>query len=101
MIVEDNDQARTMLRETQIYHQNPKLTDVLTNEQRRFFPLRKIKEDPLFQKKRASSILQLADFCAYVFKKFLMKDYRYDPRFIAPIWGQLVDPVVPMPNDEQ
>lgn len=99
MVVEDNEQARSFLRETQNYHQNPKLAETLDEETRRFFPLRKIKEDPLFQRKRSSSVLQIADFCAYVWKKYLLKDAGYDPRFIDPIWGQLVAPVVPIPKE--
>jgi hypothetical protein len=38
----------------------------------KYFPFIKIKEDPLFQPKRRSSVLQIADFCAYIFKRYLM-----------------------------
>ena len=38
------------------------------------FPYRKIKEDPLFQPKRSTSVLVLADFCAYVVKRIVMNN---------------------------
>jgi hypothetical protein len=59
------------------------------------FPLRKIKEDQLFQAKRQSHPLIVADFCAYVWKKALMKDARYK-RFLLPFVEQIIhldDPV--------
>jgi hypothetical protein len=43
----------------------------------------------LFQPKRQSSALIVADFCAYVLKKSLMKDSRYD-RFLEPIREKLI-----------
>jgi hypothetical protein len=84
MIVEDNNEARSTLRGAQAYYQDQRITSVMDEERRKIFALRKIKEDPLFQKKRKSSVLQVADFCAYVFKKHLMGDRRYD-RFLDPM----------------
>jgi hypothetical protein len=54
----------------------------------KYFPLRKIKHRPLFEAKAPSSALQVADFCAYVFKRRLMQDRRYD-RFFEPIHAQI------------
>lgn len=51
------------------------------------FPFRRIKQRPLFEPKAPSSILQIADFCAYVFKRKLMDDARYD-RFFWPLYEQ-------------
>lgn len=88
MVVEDNDQSRQYIRQAQSFHQKRGVLDFLDEGARKHFPLRKIKEDPLFQKKRKSSVLQLADFCAYVFKKNMMKDDRY-ARFIDQMWDQV------------
>jgi hypothetical protein len=90
LIVEDNDQSRSVLRETHNFHQQRNVADLLSMDARRYFPLRKIKEDPLFQTKRKSSVLQLADFCGYVAKKYLMGDERYD-RFFNPMRDQFFD----------
>ena len=89
LIVENNDQARKMIGDVQRYHQDKKIVDVLSEKTRKIFPFRKIREDPLFQPKRQSSALIIADFCAYVLKKSLMKDQRYD-RFLDPIRSGLI-----------
>jgi len=73
LVVEDNQQARTAIRENHLYHQDPNIAKFLTGRMRNHFPFRKIKEEPLFQPKRPSSVLQLADFCAYVGKRMLME----------------------------
>lgn len=84
LVVEDNQQARRRIQETQRYYQRNDVVESLDDEAaRRHFPFRKIREDPLFQEKRSGSALQLADFCAYVFKRHLMGDSRYDPIFNA------------------
>ena len=72
LIVEDNDRARRSIRDFQRHHQDPRNIDLIEERARKHFPLRKIKEDPLFQPKRRSSILQLSDFVAYVVKRALM-----------------------------
>ncbi len=89
LIVEDNQNARKLILYTQRFHQNNDISILLNNDERMHFPYKKIKEDPLFQQKRKSSVLQVADFCAYVFKRFLMnqKDTRY-LRFFDPMRGQ-------------
>lgn len=86
LIVEDNQRARKLMRETQLYYQNPGDLSRFNADARRHFPFEKIKEEPFFQPKRKSSPLQLADFCAYVWKRFLMK--RTDElylRFLNPM----------------
>lgn len=72
MIVEDNDQARRHIREFQQYYQTHSITAALDDDAKKYFPFRKIKEDPLFQAKRPSSVLQLADFWAYIAKRIAM-----------------------------
>lgn len=96
MIAEDNEQARSLIRQTQRALQDQSL--VLEIESHRaHFPFRKIKEDPLFQPKRKSSPLQVADFCAYVFKRVAMGDDRYR-RFLDPMVDQIEDWLEPAPT---
>lgn len=89
LIVEDNEQARNTIRDVQRYHRDKKIVDVLSEKSRQIFPLRKIKEDPLFQPKRTSNALIVADFCAYVVKRSLMGDKSYD-QFMDPIRDLIV-----------
>jgi hypothetical protein len=81
IVAEDNQRARRWIKEAYAFHQDRRIVDRLSEESRRHFPFRKLKEDPLFQNKRRSSVLQVADFCAYVFKRILMNenDERYLP----------------------
>jgi hypothetical protein len=90
MVVEDNEQAREFIHQMHQHNQDRKL-EMLEPKERQFFPLKKIVEDPLFQAKRPTSPLQLADFCAYVVKKRLMGDARYDEVFDL-LAGQIVEP---------
>jgi Protein of unknown function (DUF3800) len=81
LIVENNDQAKKIVSDLQRYHQDHAIEALLDERDRGHFPFRKIKEDPLFQPKKASNPLILADFCAYVFKRVLMQDDRYNRFF--------------------
>jgi Protein of unknown function (DUF3800) len=83
MVVEDNEQARSHIRNFQNYYQRGDFSEMIA-EHKGIFPLKRIKEDPLFQGKRKTSILQLADFWAYVAKRSAMKDERY-MRFFEPM----------------
>jgi Protein of unknown function (DUF3800) len=91
-VVENNEQAKALIKQTHNYHQEKRLDYILSDTDRQHFPFRRIKEDPLFQDKRPGSALQLADFCAYVFKRFLMNktDSRY-LRFFEPMKECFVD----------
>ena len=90
LIAEDNDNARSTIRETLKYLQTRDMAGVTDVKEHAHFPLRKIKEDPLFQSKRKSSPLQIADFCAYVFKRMLMNnDDEHYSRFWEPMRKQL------------
>ena len=89
MVVEDNDQARKSIRDLQAHHQDKRIELTLNEKERQHFPLRKIQEDPLFQPKRQSNPLVLADFCAYVFKRVLMRDSKYE-RFFDPFRPKLI-----------
>jgi len=93
LIAEDNSQSRSFIRDTQNFYQDPEkvpaLKDYHESDLAMHFPFRKIKEDPLFQPKKPSNPLIIADFCAYVFKKFMMKDERYN-RFFDPMREKLI-----------
>ena len=95
LIVEDNQHARALIKQTHLYHQDRHQPQLLDPNISQYFPLRKIKEDPLFQPKRKGSVLQVADFFAYTFKRYLMKDQRYvsfirgnQPFFLAGEYGR-------------
>jgi hypothetical protein len=90
MVVEDNDDARRHIKDAQRYLQQPGLIALLDEDEKKYFPFTKIKEDPLFQRKRSSSPLQLADFCAYVIKRKIMNpDDQRISRFFDPLVNQI------------
>ena len=82
-------EPRNFITDVQRFHQSKKFAETMDEETRKHFPLRKIKEDPLFQPKRQSHPLIFADFCAYVWKRVLMGDTRYD-RFFNPFRKQVI-----------
>jgi hypothetical protein len=88
LIAEDNEHVRKHIRNTVRENQNPKIYETVDPKARKFLPLTKIKQSPLFEPKTPSSVLQLADYCAYVWKKRLMEDRHYD-RFFDPFRGHL------------
>ena len=83
LVAENNDKSKKFISDVQRFHQDRKFSATLSEEAQKHFPLRKIKEDPLFQPKRQSHPLIVADFCAYVWKRILMGDKRYDRFFDA------------------
>jgi hypothetical protein len=89
LVVENNDRAKAAMRHMHQWHQSKKILFVLDNFSRQLLPFRKIRQDPLFQDKRPSNALIIADFCAYVWKRILMKDERY-VRFLNPIKKQII-----------
>lgn len=97
MIVEDNKESRSLISSTQRFYQDRKLTQALTEDQRKLFPLRKIKEDPAFQKKRAHHPLVLADFISFTVKRKYMNDPRID-RFCRPWWKRGAGLQVQLPS---
>ncbi len=89
LVVEDHRDARNFIREAQNYHQSKNVEGLEDPKLSLHFPLRKIKEDPLFQPKKPSHPLIIADFCAYVFKRVLMRDQRY-VRFFEPMKKKVI-----------
>ena len=86
LIVEDSQSARSMIRTVQALYQmagSERATAGLKGALN-VLPFSSIQHDPLFEDKRPSSVLQLADYCAYVVKRTI----RGDPkilRFAQPI----------------
>ena len=89
LVVENNDQAKALMRDMHQWHQGNKVADVLNDFGKKLLPFRRIRQDPLFQDKRPSNALIIADFCAYVGKKILMDDKRYG-RFFEPIRKRVI-----------
>ena len=78
LVVGNNDQARKMITEVHQHYKDKRIIEMLGSDAKKYFPLRKIRASPLFQPKRKSSAVILADFCAYIWKKLLMEDRRYE-----------------------
>ena len=76
LIVEDNEEMRTTLRNVHRTHQTPNVAKLMGIETQ-ILPFRKIKASPLFEPKDQSPPLQLADFCAYVTKKSAVTDLKF------------------------
>ncbi|MGQ0509790.1 MAG: DUF3800 domain-containing protein [Betaproteobacteria bacterium] len=100
VVVENNQDSKTLISSTQRYYQDKAVAEVMTAEQRAFFPLRKIKEDPAFQTKRAHNPLVLADFIAFTVKRKLMKDPHID-RFCKPWWHRSVGLEIKHPLEQE
>lgn len=73
-IIENNEQMKRFIKEVQTFYQSEECVAGWSAEERRelevVFPFERIREDPLFAGKRHGSCLELADFCAYVAKRF-------------------------------
>ena len=79
VIMEDNPQARHRIRQVHRFS-----VDASTNwpdDLKPHFPFRRIRNDPAFQEKLPSNPLVMADFIAFVVKRFMMKDQRIMPFF--------------------
>ena len=105
LVVENNDEVRRLITETQnTYKSEANLRKAwggeLSEREQKYFPFRKIKQSPLFEPKTPSSVLQIADFCAYVFKKWLMKNPHYD-RFLNPLRPHFAAGSIDLPWLEQ
>lgn len=102
LVVENNDTARRLITDVHTAHQNPEKLKKLwggriPEAEANYFPFRRIKQHPLFEPKSPSSLLQLADFYAYVFKKFLLTNVHYK-RFYDVVWPQLVHGSIKLPH---
>jgi hypothetical protein len=73
LVAEDNHESRETIKEVIRFQQSPQSPEHFESYAY-LFPLRRIMEDPNFQPKQSSSILQLADFWTYVGKRQMMGD---------------------------
>jgi hypothetical protein len=89
LVVENHERHRQQLRSMQRDLQNPDNKINLGDEWDHYFPFTRIREDPLFQDKRPHSILQLADFAAYVMKRTFNGDTKVK-RFTDLFWQQVI-----------
>lgn len=87
VVVEDNQEAKSFIKEVHKRHQNAKLMAQIGDDEE-LFPLSHVQEDPNFQEKRVAHPLVLADFVAFVIKRRLMKDQKIN-RFFAPLGERL------------
>jgi Protein of unknown function (DUF3800) len=94
VVMEDDNQNRSLLAEFQSKNQDRRLIDDLNDFSREFFPYKHIREDPLFKPKRSHSPLEIADFCAFIWKRVLRApgDERFLP-FLDQMISQVWDPL--------
>lgn len=91
LIVENNDTSRKTIAETQRFHQDPRNYELWSERERQYFPFTKIRQSPLFEVKGPYSALQLSDYCAYVCKRIVMGDEKYQ-RFWGPMTAKVFVP---------
>lgn len=105
LIVENNNSMKRFIKEVQGWLQSDEMSALMSAEEKAAypFPFTRIQEDPLFMEKRSGSVMELADFCAYIGKRCLMnpQDQRYR-RFLDPMSVQVVSaspaPQLPSPS---
>jgi len=91
LVVENNDQSNKMFRQLQSRLQKIGKLDNPPNPGP--FPIKYIREDPLFKQKTSPSVLEISDFCAYVAKRFLNDVHREKIRpYLEPWSSQIVSP---------
>ena len=74
LIVENNDEMKKRMKETLNQYRKPPEQLNLSDDEKKYFPFKKIKASPHFEMKQDSAALQIADFCAYVLKRRAMSD---------------------------
>lgn len=94
LTLEDNHTVRSHVREAQASLQNPLELLGLHAHKRDERWLTRIMGEPHFEQKSAISLLQIADACAFAFKRYAMG--RPDAlRFVEPLLPQAVTPMHP------
>ena len=84
LIAENNNDARRLIRSHHNFLRDPAMVALLSEETRKNLPLTRLVDTVHFAEKLDSSLLQLADACAYVIKRQLMKASDSD-RFYQPL----------------
>lgn len=73
IIMEDNPEARRIIRESTKLLRDPGQLEHIPPEDRTYLPIRRIKDIPYFAAKSDSSLLQVADACAAITKRHLSR----------------------------
>jgi hypothetical protein len=89
IIMENNDQARRIIKSIQQFNRDPTNAAVLTSLNFGEFVLSRIVDTVHFAEKSESSPLQVADACAFAIKRHLMKAPEAD-RFYKPLVRKMV-----------
>ena len=74
VIFEDNVRSRQTMKDMHRHFQQKSIASLLAEEDLKYLPLRRIREDPTFQPKRPGHPLAIADMVAFVLKRHLMND---------------------------
>jgi hypothetical protein len=89
IMMEQNAELQRRIPEMFGYLQNPDDTHELLPGWERVMPIRRLIDAPACQPKTASSILQLADFCAFALKR-RVEERSHGTRFTAPMVKRLM-----------
>jgi hypothetical protein len=76
LFAENNDEVRNAAKETQILMKSKDAAEVLDVLDKKYLPLVRIKDGINFATKEESKALQLADACAWAYRKSLLRDIR-------------------------
>ncbi len=83
IVMENTSEGRTLLKEQQRFLKSPP-PGFVDETNRGWLPLTRIRGTPQFEDKGDASLLQLADVCAFVIKRHLMKADKIE-RFFGPL----------------
>lgn len=83
IVMENTAQSRKVLKESQQFFRNPP-SDYVDDSNKGWMPLTRIRGTPQFEDKEDASLLQMADFCAFIIKRQLMRAPKIE-RFFGPL----------------
>jgi hypothetical protein len=90
MIMENNNETRAHIKQTQRLITDPKYRAMISPQSQEFFNISRIMWPINFQEKTDSSILQIADACAWAIRRRLSRE-RNSERFYQPMRSQFVN----------
>lgn len=88
LIYEDNRACRSLIRKSHNFLRTVDFHHILTSDIKDFFPPKRIIDTAHFVEKTDTSLIQLADVCAFVVKRRLMKTPESEELF-ASLLGQM------------
>jgi Protein of unknown function (DUF3800) len=92
LVVEDNSDARLIIKLVHQILRNPRIATAVTNAIVEVLPLTKIRGSPHFATKAESHCLQLADTCAFVVRGHLTK-HPHNPVLYRAIRSMILEPL--------